>query len=353
MTATIYVGTYTKSRPDEEHRPEGIFIYSMDPATGRLERVRGVASGENPSFLALHPAGKHLYAANETFDSAASAFAIDDPSGELRLLNWEATGGMHACYASVDPSGGWLLVSNYSSGSLSVFPIRPDGSLGPRSDLVQHQGRGPNQKRQEGPHAHSIRFDPSGRYVLAADLGIDRVMVYRLDGEKGKLTPNDPPWLEANPGAGPRHIAFHANGRVLYVANELDSTVAVYSWDAELGAGRLMASVSTLPEGFDSENIVADIHLTPSGAFLYVSNRGDNSLAGYRVAADGSLEPVGIYPCGGNWPRNFAIDPAGKFLVVANQYSNSLVVYKIEPDGALTPTGQAYDVPAPVCVLFK
>jgi 6-phosphogluconolactonase len=353
MNHTIYVGTYTHSQPGDDHRKEGIFLYSMDPSTGRLKRSMGVEGGENPSFLAIHPSQKFLFATNETLDSYASAFRIEAPDGRPVFINKEVTHGAHACYASFDPGGRWLLVANYSSGSLAVLPIHTDGQLGELTDLVQHQGKGPNPQRQESAHAHSIRFDPSGRFALATDLGTDQIWVYRLDTAKGKLVPNDPPFVHAIPGAGPRHMAFHHNGRILYVANELGSTVASYAWDPDAGSLRALESFSTLPEGFDGENTVADIHLTPSGEYLYVSNRGHNSLAGFQVDLNnGALTPTGIYSCGGDWPRNFAIEPQGKFLLVANQYSNNLVVFKIEANGALTATGEDAEVPAPVCVLF-
>ncbi len=353
MDYTFYVGTYTRGKPGEEHRKEGIFVYGMDPATGHLERVAGVESGPNHSFLAIHPNGKFLYATNETRDSFASAFAFDI-QGKPVFLNRESTQGADACYASFDPSGRWLLVTNYSSGSLAVFPVGADGRLGQQADLVHHHGHGPDAQRQETAHAHSIRFDPSGRFALAADLGIDKVMIYRLDAEKGRLIPNDPPWVDTKPGAGPRHMEWHLNGRILYVANELNSTVSAYAWDAQAGSLRPLESLSTLPQAFSGENTVADIHLTPSGAYLYVSNRGHNSLAAYRVGSeDGALALVGIYSCGGNWPRNFAVDPAGKFLLAANQYSNNLAVFKIEANGSLTTTGEGSEVPSPVCVVFK
>jgi 6-phosphogluconolactonase len=353
MIDTIYVGTYTKSKPGEEHRKEGIYIYQMDTESGRLERGRGVVSGPNPSFLAMHPSGKFLFSVNETMDSLASAFAIDPSGAGLVLINREATQGMHACYASIDPGGRWLMVSNYSSGSLAVFPINQDGRLSPLSDFIHHKGQGPNKQRQEAAHAHSIRFDPSGRFALAADLGIDRVLVYRLDPANGKLALNDPAGMDARPGAGPRHMEFDRSGRFLYVANELDSTVTTCAWNALTGTIKPLASYPTVPAAFDGENTVADIHRTPSGEYLYVSNRGHNSIAGYRVDAEsGLLTSLGIFPCGGDWPRNFAIDPAGKYLLVANQYSNNLVVFQIEASGVLTPTGIESEVPAPVCVLF-
>jgi 6-phosphogluconolactonase len=353
MTYTIYIGTYTRSQPGEEHRKEGIFMYCMDPVTGSLEKVMGVEGGQNPSFLAIHPSGKFLYVANETLDSYASAFKIDPQDGKPVFLNQDVTRGAHACYVSLDPSGRWLLLSNYSSGSLAVLPIKEDGRLGPLTDLAQHQGRGPNIERQETAHAHSIRFDPSGNYALAADLGIDKILVYRLDFEKGKLIPNEPPFVNSKPGAGPRHMVFHQNERILYVANELDSTVSSYAWDPDKGELKPLETISTLPDEFSGENTVADIHLTPSGEYLYVSNRGHNSLTAYQVdPQSGSLALIGIFPCSGDWPRNFAIDPQGKFLLVANQYSNNLVVFMIETNGVLTETGVMVEVPAPVCVQF-
>jgi 6-phosphogluconolactonase len=353
MTYTIYIGTYTRSRPGEENRTSGIFLYCMDPETGRLEKVMDLEGGENPSFLAIHPSGKYLYATNETLDSQVSAFEIESKDGQPVFISREVTRGAHACYLSFDPSGHWLMVSNYSSGSLAIFPILADGRIGELTDLVQHQGKGPNIQRQEAAHAHSIRFDPSGRFALAADLGTDQVLVYRLDTEKGKLVPNQPPFVSSRPGAGPRHMEFHKNGRILYVANEINSTVATYSWNPDSGTLQALDSLSTLPEEFSGENTVADIHLTPSGEYLYVSNRGHNSLAAYQVdPQNGSLALIGIFPCGGDWPRNFAIDPQGKLLLVANQYSNNLVVFKIEANGVLTETGEGAEVAAPVCVQF-
>jgi 6-phosphogluconolactonase len=355
MTHYIYFGTYTQTSKDA-HRKQGIYIYQA-PSDPRqpLTFVSAVEDVLNPSFLALHPGKRFLYAVNELWEGQASAFAVNPDTGALSFLNMQPTGGAHPCYLSFDPSGAWLLVSNYSSGSLSVFPIQPDGRLGPRSDLVEHQGKGPNSKRQERTHAHSIRFDPSGQFALAADLGIDHVLVYRLDLQRGKLVPNDPPAAHMTPGAGPRHLAFHPSGQVLYVANELNSTVTACTWDAEKGSIQPFQALSTLPADFQGENIVADIHLAPSGRFLYVSNRGHQSLAAYHVAADGRLTAAGHVSTGGEWPRNFAILPAAApgeqdQLLVANQYTNNVVAFHISENGLPVPTGQVYEVPLPVCV---
>lgn len=354
MKNIVYIGTYTQTKTGEEDRATGIWICSFNPLNVRLERIRSVESGPNPSFLCLSPGGRYLYAANETRESQVSAFKIDPQDGGLSFINRVTTSGNNSCYASLSPSERWLLVSNYSSGSLTVLPVREDGSLGPLVDLVQHDGSGPHLARQEQAHAHSMRFDPSRQFALAADLGMDRILVYSLDEALGKLCLHDGISGSAEPGAGPRHMEWHPGGKTLYVANELNSTVAVYAWDAGHGHLDLRQTLSTLPFGADGfENTVADIHLTPNGRFLYVSNRGHNSLAAFRVdATSGWLTRVGVYPSGGDWPRNFAIHPDGKYLLAANQYSGNVVVFQIHPDGSLSPVGEEIHVPSPVCVLF-
>ncbi len=314
----------------------------------------GRGGGTKPILPLYELGGGYLYAANETRESQVSAFAVNSQGGGLALLNRVPTRGDNSCYVSLSPSGRWLMVSNYSSGSLTVLPVREDGSLGLLTDLVQHSGSGPHLARQEQAHAHSIRFDPSGQYALAADLGMDRVLVYSLDEALGKLRLHDGISGTAEPGAGPRHMEWHPGGKILYVANELNSSVAVFAWDAVHGRLEPLQTVSTFPaNAVDLENTVADIHLTPDGRFLYVSNRGHNSLAAFNVdAASGGLMRVGVYPSGGDWPRNFAIHPDGKYLLAANQYSGNVVVFQIHPDGSLSPTGEEIHVPSPVCVLF-
>ncbi len=349
MTRYVYVGSET--RTEGGHRREGITVYRMDPESGQLTQVQKAESGETPSFLAVHPNRRFLYAINEVREGRATAFAIDPASGQLRLLNTAPVKGLGPCYISITADGRWALVANYGGGSVSVLPIQPDGTVGAAAATVQHQGKGDDPKRQEGPHAHSIIPSPDGRFVLAADLGTNRVYVYRLEKD-GTLTPNDPPALVAEPGAGPRHMAFHPNGRFLYVANELNNTVVVYAWDAAAGTLKKLQALPTLPEEFQSYNIVADIHLTPDGRYLYVSNRGHDSLSAFRVSADGSsLERVGFVSTGGHWPRNFTLDPDGKFLIVANQESSSLVLFKINPTtGMPEPTGDVFTVEKPMFV---
>jgi 6-phosphogluconolactonase len=348
----LYIGGYT-IEAGREPRREGVFLCHLDANSGRLEQVAGFDVGPNPSFLAFSPDHRCLYVVNELAQGEVSAFTLDAEDGSLARINSQAVEGADPCYLTVDPTGRWLLVACYTSGNLATLPIQPGGGLGPLAEHIQHHGHGPNPDRQEQAHTHSVRFDPEGRFALVADLGMDRVWVYRLDGQTGKLTPNTPPGLDGKPGAGPRHLEFHPNGRVLYISNELDGTVTACTWDGQTGQISAFQTLSTLPIGFKEENTVADIHITPSGDYLYVSNRGHNSLAGYRVdAQSGALTPLGITGCGGDWPRTFAIPPEGRLMIVANQYSNDLVTFWIETDGSLTPTGEKLALPVPVCVLF-
>jgi 6-phosphogluconolactonase len=351
MNTTVFVGTYTESK--DTSRSEGIFVYKL-AADGRFEQVSAAEAGPNPSFLALHPGGRFLYSANEQSGGMATAFAFDPANNSLRLLNSQSTGGAGPCYLSFDPSGRWLMVSNYSGGSLAVLPVREDGRLEAMADFIQHVGSGPNADRQEQAHAHSIRMAPGGAYALACDLGIDRVLVYALDADTGKLSLNDAGSVDSRPGAGPRHLELHPNGRYVYVANELDNTVTVCSWDKDAGKLAALQNLPTLPVDFKDENTVADIHMTPSGRYLYVSNRGHNSLAAFAVEDDGaSLRSLGHFPSGGDWPRNFAISPDGRYLLSSNQNSGDIIVYAIDgQSGVLTPAGHQVQVDAPVCVIF-
>jgi 6-phosphogluconolactonase len=352
MSTFVFAGTYTQQGKNE-HRSDGIFAYRFDAATGKLVFSTASYAGQNPSFVRMHSNKRFLYAANESMEGQASSLAVDPKTGSLKLLNSQPTKGAHPCYVSLDPAGKYMLVSNYSSGSLAVFPIGEDGRLAPMSGFIEHSGTGPNKSRQERAHAHSIGFDLSGKHILAADLGIDRVLVYHLDSSRGDLELGTLWGAAMRPGAGPRHFTCHPNGKVIYVANELDSTVTACKWDAGVGSLVPFQNLSTLPAGFSGENTVADIHLDPSAHTLYVSNRGDNSLAVYRVDGDGSLELSGIVGCGGNWPRNFAIDPGGKWLLCANQYSENIAVFHIDPDSGLPEaSGDSITVPSPVCLEF-
>lgn len=345
----FYVGTYT------QRGSEGIYAAALDLATGAI-RLTGIARDQlNPSYITLHPSGRYLYAANETLEGAVAAYAVAPETGALTLLNRQASHGADPCHVSV--AGEYLLVANYSGGSVAVLPIGPDGSLGEASCVVQHTGFSVTE-RQRGPHPHSIWLDPGGRWVYVPDLGLDRVLIYRL--HRGALVPNEVPFVAMAPGAGPRHLALA--GRYVYVINELDSTVAVCRLDPGTGALGLQASVCTLPSGFTGESYCADIHLHPSGRFLYASNRGHDSIAVFAVSPEsGSLTavgwqhtgPAGHAPAGSQWPRAFAVDPSGRFLVVANQYSDSVVSFRIDPEnGGLAPAGYVAAVPAPVSIQF-
>jgi 6-phosphogluconolactonase len=262
--------------------------------------------------------------------------------------------GAGPCYLSLDPTGYLLMVANYASGSLTVFPVRADGSLDPASQVIQHTGSGPVVDRQEAAHAHCIVPDPTGHYALAADLGIDKVMVYRIDLVAKRLEPADPPSADLAPRAGPRHIAFHPNGRWLYVTGELDSTLTVFAWDARLGRLHHLQAVSTLPMGWQGVNYPAEVAVAPSGRFVYMSNRGHDSIAIFAVdEATGKLTPAGHEPTQGSFPRHFALDPTGAFMLVANQDGDSVVVFRVDQlTGKLAPIGHAVTVPIPVCVRF-
>ncbi|HEU5099982.1 MAG TPA: lactonase family protein [Roseiflexaceae bacterium] len=354
-SAIVYIGTYTPEAPAGAD-VNGIFIYRLDPASGALESLGAVAGLTNPSYLAADPQKRHLYAVQEleTYagqpGGAVSALAIDPQTSMLQPINTRPTHGLHPCYVSIDQSGRWVMAANYSSGSLCVLPIEADGALGPATATIQHSGSSVNQERQEGPHAHSIMVDPRNRFVLAADLGLDQILIYELDARRGTLTEHHQANLR--PGAGPRHLTFHPSGKYLYCMNELDSTVTVFAYDAEQGTLRDLQSVSTLPNGFTGSNTGADIHVHPTGRYLYSSNRGHDSIAIFALdEAIGLLEPIGHVATGGRTPRNFAIDPTGTLLFAANQASDSVLSFQIdEASGGLTPTGHVTEVPKPVCV---
>ena len=359
-SAMLYIGTYTSTASSFGRRSEGIYRFRFDATTGALTPA-GVTTGiANPTWLALHPSSRFLYAGSEVREhgqrsgGAAVAYARDAATGELTHINDELTGGAGPCHLSPDPSGRLLMVANYASGSLTVFGVRPDGGLEPASQIIQHAGSGPVADRQEGPHAHCIVPDPTGRFALAADLGIDQVLVYRIDAEGKRLVPADPPFVAFTPGAGPRHIAFHPTGRWVYVTGELNSTLTILSWDSERGRLEPIQVVSTLPEGWTGTNYPAEVTVAPSGRFVYMSNRGHDSITIFAVnAVTGKLTPVGHEPTQGAFPRHFALDPTGAFLVAANQNSDNVVVFRADAEtGRLTPTGHTVTVPMPVCVRF-
>jgi len=300
-----------------------------------------------------------LYAVNElgTFGGSAtgavSAFAIDDATGNLTGLGQQASGGADPCYVAVDRGGRNVLVANYTGGSVAVLPIGPDGRLQAASAVRRQAGTGPDRARQEGPHAHAIVLDGAERFALAADLGADRIFVYRFDPGAGTLEPNDPESVALEQGSGPRHLAWHPSGKYLYAVNELRSTVTAFRYDAGRGALESFQTSTTLPAGFSGPNTAAEIVVSPDGRFLYGSNRGDDSIAVFQIDPSGALAPAGHVPTGGRTPRHFAIDPSGRWLLAANQDSGSIVVFRLDPStGRPEPLGRPLAISKPVCVLF-
>jgi len=344
----LYVGTYT-----DGSKSEGIYLVSMNRNSGQLRSGGSVNAGPNPSFLAVHPNGRTLYAVNEGEKGAVSAFSIAG-DGALTRLGTQPTQGAGPCYVSVDRSGRVVLVANYDGGSVAMLPIHSDGSVAEATSVVKHTGSGPNADRQKEPHAHCIITDPSNRFALAADLGADRVFVYTLDLDGNELRHVEGGDAVMRPGAGPRHLAFHPTLPLVYVACELDSTVATLRFDSTRGTLSPVGSHSTLPSGWKGENFPADIHVSPSGRALYASNRGHNSIAVFAIAADGALILGQHVSTEGDWPRNFILDPTGRLLLVANQRSNSIIVFaRDERSGRLTSTGQRLELPSPVCLRFR
>lgn len=352
----VYFGTYTGAKS------KGIYRARFDAATGKLTGAQLAAETRNPSFLALHPRGTVLYVVGEVDNArgkragAVLAYAIEPQTGRLTLLNEETSGGTGPCHISVDATGQCALVANYGSGSIAALPIHADGSLGAAVTTIQHTGSSVNPQRQSGPHAHCLCPSPDNRFALAADLGLDQVLVYHLDAAAAKLTPNLPPFVTVAPGAGPRHLAFHPHGRFVYVINEMKPTVTVLRYDAARGALVAGQTVSTLPADYTvtGKDSGAEIAVHPSGKFVYGSNRGHDSIAVFAVDADtGGLRWVQSAPTLGRIPRHFAIDPTGRWLLAENQDSDSVVTLAIDPtDGRLTPTGQTCAVPTPICALF-
>lgn len=347
MDKYAYVGTYTASGS------AGIYVYKVDEVTGQLTQI-STAKSNNPSFLAIHPNHRVLYAVSEEGElkGIISAFAIDPSTGALSFINQQPTNGSAPCHVTVDATGQSVITANYSSGSLCVFPIGKDGALSPMSDFVQHEGSGPDKSRQEGPHAHSVNLSPDNRFVFACDLGLDRVFIYALDPAQGKLTLHGEG--RTAPGAGPRHFAFHPSGNYAYAINELNSTVTAFRYDKAAGTLSEIQAISTLPEGYSEVSYCADVHAHPDGKFLIGSNRGHDSLTVFAIdEATGKLTSLGQTSTGGGWPRNFAIAPSGKQVVVANQYTDNLVQFAFdEATGQLTPTGHVVSVPTPVCIKY-
>jgi len=349
----MYVGTYT------EHESKGIYAYRFQ-SSGKLMPLGLAAETSNPTFLVVDHNQRFVYAANETSTyqgrpaGSISAFAIDAATGHLKLLNVVSSGGPGPCHVSLDQTGKWLFAANYNGGSLAVFPVHADGSLGDASAFIQQSGSSVDKQRQTGPHAHSIYASPNNRFVLAADLGLDHVMVYRLDYAKGTLIANDPPFATLAPGSGPRHLAFGKDGKFVYVLSEMLATVTAFRYDANAGSLAQTQTVSMLPDGYKGPKSGAEIAVHPNGKFLYASNRGHDSIAIFHIDANsGALTAAGHVSTQGKTPRNFAVDPTGAFLLAENQDSGTIVVFRIDQaTGALTPTGDTLSVGSPVCIVF-
>jgi 6-phosphogluconolactonase len=346
----VYVGTYTSGGA------EGIYILKLNMESGELTRLQMIKGVTEPSFLSIDNKRRYLYAVNETVEfngrpsGAVSAFSVNQADGSLRFLNQVPSLGGAPCHIAVANSGKFVLVANYVGGNVSVFPVRSNGGLGESVSLVQHTGTGPKKDRQESAHAHSITLDAKNRFAFAADLGIDKIMIYKFDAGTGKLSSNST--FAAKPGAGPRHFTFHQNGKFAYVINELDCTITALSYDAKNGLLKDIQTMMTLPENYVGQNTCADIHISPSGKFLYGSNRGHDSIVSYAIdQKTGKLTYVEHVSTGGKTPRNFAIDPTGKYLLAANQNSGVITVFGINDEtGRLRSTGRKLDVPTPVCL---
>ena len=346
-----FVGTYT-SKTDSK----GIYAFEFDAGSGKLTPKGLATETPDPSWVVVHPSGKFAYTANEAGpQSSITAFSIDPKLAKLTRLNQLPAEGQDPCHMSFDKTGKYLLVANYSSGNVVVFPILGDGRLGEHTANVKDGGApGPNKERQEAPHAHWVSVSPDNRFVLVSDLGLDAILLYRFEAVKGALTPNDPPAAKLAAGAGPRHAAFSVDGRFVYVVNELNSTVTVFAFDGSRGALSDPQVVSTLPKAFQGRNDTAEIVLHPDGKWLFASNRGHDTIAVFSVdSVRGKLEPTGEFATGGKEPRHFAIDPTGQFLLAENQNSNRIVVFRIDPGkGTLTQVSQVDGIPSPVSLAF-
>src|SRR6266404_3870591 len=347
-----YVGTYTTKT-----NSKGIYAFHFDTATGQLTAIGVAAETPDPSWVVVHPSGKYAYAANEAGKaSTVSAFAVDAKNGKLTLLNQLPALGEDPCYLSLDKTAKYVLVANYSSGTIAVFPILADGRLGEHTALVKDEGAtGPNKERQEAPHAHWIEVSSDNRFAFVADLGLDAILSYRFDASKGSLTPNKPFFLRPlTAGAGPRHATFSPGGGHFYVLGEINSTVTAFAYAPDHGVFGYLGGVPMLPAGFEGRNDAAEIAIHQSGKWLFASNRGHDSIAVFSIdPASGKLTAAGGFPTDGREPRHFALDPTGQYLLAENQLSGNIVEFRIDPaTGKLTATGEVLQVPSPVCVAF-
>jgi 6-phosphogluconolactonase len=350
----VYIGTYTGPGG------KGIYVYKLSEATGHLTPLGLAGESDRPSFLTIHPNNKYLYAVNEINNyegqksGSVSSFSIDRKTGKLTLLNIVPSGDPIPAHLIVDHTGKYLLVANYGIGSEAAFPILADGSLGKATSFLPLTGHSVDPKRQRGPHAHSIYVSPDNRFAVSPDLGTDQVNVFRFDAGTGTLTPNEPPFASVPAGSGPRHFAFHPNGKFGYAIEEMGSSLTAFSYDAARGVLTPLDTVSTLPSDFKGSSTCAEVFVHPNGKFLYGSNRGHDSITVFALdPVKETPTPIQYVPTEGKTPRGFGIDPTGSYLIAGNQDSNSLVLFRIDAKtGRLTPTGQKEDIYKPVCVMF-
>jgi 6-phosphogluconolactonase len=337
---TVYFGTHTAGPG------KGFSVSHFDTVTGALSKPEFLLETPAPAYFVIAPGGRRLYSCNST--GFVSAYSIDPATAQLKLINQKPSGGGDPSYISLDRTGHYVLVANFESGNVAVWALEPDGSLGERTAFVQHTDGGLQ------PHAHSIRVDPTNRFALVGDTGLDRLFVYKFNVKDGSLTPNDPPFVTAAPGANPRHVAFHPNGRWLYVLTEAGSTIMLFNWDTKRGALSEVQTVSTLPKDFQGKSACAEMQVHPNGKFVYASNRGRDSIAVFSVdSKTGRLTLIQDVPSGGKTPRNFDLDPTAHWMLVTNHDSNNAMVFRIDQQtGKLTPTGQPVDVPYPFCPRF-
>lgn len=356
--AIVYVGTF------RGETSKGIYAFRFDNSSGKLEPLGLMAEASRPLFLALHPDRHFLYAVSRPSSverkniGVVLAFAIDVKTGKLTPLSSQPSQGIDPAYISVDQMGQNLFVANFGSnggeGTVSVFPIKKDGSLAEASDVIRYSGTGVHPQRQQGPHSHAINVTPDNRFVIVAELGLDKLFLYHFDPQRGKLTPNDPPFAALHPGAGPRHLVFHPNGKFVYVVSEIQSTITTFAYDARAGGLRGLQTTTTLPQDFSGTNSASEVQVHPGGKFLYASNRGDDSIAVFSIEPHlGTLKLIELTRAQGKTPGTFGIDPTGNWLIVANQGSDSLVLFRLDQiTGKLQQTGQSFAVGTPSCVRF-
>lgn len=352
----VYVGAYTRAEPHVQGKAQGIYVYRLDQANGALQLLSTATGMVNPSFLTVDSGGRYLYAVQEVGEyegqpgGAVSAFSIDPQTHALTLLNHQFTHGGAPCHVTIDSTGRWLLVANYGGGNVCVLPIGDDGTLGAATATVYHEGQATHH---DGPHPHSTWMTSDNRYILVPDCGLDRIFIYTLDTEHGKLLAHDTPFVMLAPGAGPRHLAFHPNGKYVYSINERNSTLTAFAYEGGGNVLRELHTLTTLPDDFHGSNSCADIHIDAAGRYVYGSNRGHDSIAIFAVdEASGKVSPRGHVSTGGRNPRNFALDSAHNLLLAANQDTSNIVAFSVDSaTGALTPTGEVTDAATPVCVL--